>query len=235
MIDAGARTVDPVVAATGLVRSYPAKLGVTLAVDHADLSVASGEVVGISGRSGSGKSTLLRLLGGIERPDHGTLSYAGQPAWRRRRSRRASYPRPGYAMPIFQDPVSSLDWRWPIGRSLTEPIGRGHRASERRAIADEWLDRAQMGHVQATARPHELSGGQCQRVALLRALIARPSVLVADEPTARQDVITAAAITRLLREAADRGTAIIVVSHDIAWLSTFVDRSLEMRAGRLEV
>jgi peptide/nickel transport system ATP-binding protein len=229
----GAATVNPAVAATGLVRSYPTRLGATLAVAHAELSVAAGEVVGISGPSGSGKSTLLRLLGGIERPDRGTLTYDGQPAWPRRRSRAAAYPRPGYAMPIFQDPVTSLDWRWPIERTLTEPLGGRHRASERRAFADEWLDRAAMGQVRASAKPHELSGGQCQRVALLRALIARPSVLIADEPTARQDVITAAAITRLLREAADGGTAIIVVSHDTAWLSTFVDRSLEMRAGRL--
>jgi peptide/nickel transport system ATP-binding protein len=224
---------EPAVAAAGLVRSYPTRAGAIIAVDHADVSVGVGEVVGITGRSGSGKSTLLRILGGIERPDQGTLSYAGQPAWPGRRARRTSYPRPGYVMPVFQDPATSVDWRWPIWRTLTEPLTGRRPASQRRAAAAEWLARAGMGHIATTARPHELSGGQCQRVALLRALVARPGLLVADEPTARQDVITAAAITDLLRTAAGEGTAIIVVSHDTAWLATFADRLLHLRGGRL--
>jgi len=223
----------PTAAAAGLVRSYPTRTGATTAVDRVGLSVAEGEVLGITGPSGSGKSTLLRLLGGIERPDQGTLSYAGQPAWPRPRARRPYYPRPGYVMPVFQDPAASLDWRWPIWRSLTEPLTRRHSASERRAIAAGWLERVGMDQVDASARPHELSGGQCQRVAVLRALVARPSLIVADEPTARQDVITAAAVSDLLRKAAGDGTAIVVVSHDTAWLATFVHQILHMRDGRL--
>jgi peptide/nickel transport system ATP-binding protein len=224
---------QPVAAGTALVRSYPTRTGFTTAVDHAEVSVAEGEVLGITGPSGSGKSTLLRLLGGMERPDQGTISYAGLPAWPRRRARRTCYPRPGYVMPVFQDPAASLDWRWPVWRTLTEPLTGRRSPSERRAIAVEWLERAAMGRAEATMRPDGLSGGQCQRVAVLRALMARPSLIVADEPTARQDVITAAAVGDLLREAASDGTAVIVVSHGTAWLATFVDRILHMRDGRL--
>jgi len=228
-----AGVTEPAAAAIGLVRCYPTRAGATMAVDHAELSVAEGEVLGITGPSGSGKSTLLRLLGGIERPDRGALNYAGQPAWPRRRARRSCYPRPGYVMPVFQDPAASLDWRWPVWRTLTEPLAGRHSASERRGIAAQWLEGAGIASRYAAAKPHELSGGQCQRVALLRALVARPGLLVADEPTARQDVITAAAIAGLLRKAAGDGTAVVVVSHNTDWLATFVDRMLHMQGGRL--
>ena len=78
------------------------------------------------------------------------------------------------------------------------------------------------------SRPGELSGGQCQRVAILRALIAEPALIVADEPTARQDVITAAAMSEMLSEASERGTAIVVVSHDSTWLDTIAHGTLPM-------
>jgi peptide/nickel transport system ATP-binding protein len=90
-----------------------------------------------------------------------------------------------------------------------------------------------MAPVDEEARPHELSGGQCQRIAILRAIIAEPALIVADEPTARQDVITAAAMTAQLREAAAAGTAIVVVSHNTIWLETLADRVLDLVDGRL--
>jgi peptide/nickel transport system ATP-binding protein len=136
-------------------------------------------------------------------------------------------------MPIFQDPVSSLDGRWPLWRLLTEPVARRCDGASRRAMAGEWLAAASMGDVDLDARPHQISGGQCQRVALLRALMAGPAVLVADEPTARQDVLTAAAVTELIRTAARNGSGVVVVTHDEAWMDTFVDRTLTMRDGRL--
>lgn len=94
--------------------------------------------------------------------------------------------------------------------------------------AGEWLARVGLADVSPEARPAELSGGQCQRVALARALAARPSLLVADEPTARQDVVTAATLGRLLRQVADHGPAVVVASHDTAWLVTVCDRVLPL-------
>jgi peptide/nickel transport system ATP-binding protein len=216
------------------------------AVERVSLSVHSSEVVGIAGPSGCGKSTLLRLLAGLERPDGGQLYYLGRPGWQKSRSddcpfgvsgrlvrpfvkrrvRPVVYPRAGFVMPVFQDPFASVDPRWPIWRIVTEPLavhGRRLSSRERRAVASDWLERAALGHLRPDARPGELSGGQCQRLALVRAMVAEPALIVADEPTARQDVITAAAMTRLLREAADQGVALAVVSHDETWLALLAD------------
>lgn len=232
----------PVAAVEGVVRRYRSGRATVTAVDGVSLSVQAGEVVGITGPSGCGKSTLLRLLAGLEPPDGGELRYRGHPAWPRPSSRArrfvrrgrpllASYPRPGYVMPVFQDPFASVDPRWPIWRTITEPlIGRGLRLSseERREAAAGWLERAALGHLRPDVRPAELSGGQCQRLALVRALVAEPALVVADEPTARQDVITGATLTSLLREAADEGLALVVVSHDATWLTSFADRILPL-------
>jgi peptide/nickel transport system ATP-binding protein len=107
--------------------------------------------------------------------------------------------------------------------------------NERRDRAQGLLKRSGMAHVSEDARPGELSGGQCQRVAILRAIVAAPELIVADEPTARQDVITAAAMTDQLRHAAEAGTAIVAVSHNTAWLETFAHRVLALEDGRLAV
>lgn len=221
----------PVVGVDEVSRTYASARGDVTAVDRVTLEVQRGEILGISGPSGSGKSTLLRILSGIERPDAGAVRFGGHPAWATR-ARDASYPRPGYVMAVFQDPFASLNPRWPVWRTLTEPLtvrGRSRRRPDQlRATAERWLEQARLGHVDPMARPGELSGGQCQRVAILRALIAEPALIVADEPTARQDVITAAAISGMLIEASERGTAIVVVSHDPTWLGTIADRTLPM-------
>lgn len=216
-----------VVTATEISRRYPS--GVV--VDRVSLTVDRGQIIGVTGPSGSGKSTLLRLLAGMERPDTGELSYGPHPVWPPG-SRAARYPRPGYVLPIFQDPHASLDARWPIWRSITEPLTARERPprgrAELREIAREWLAKVNLAGIDPDARPVRLSGGQCQRVAILRALVAEPALIVADEPTARQDVVTAAAISELLCHAADSGTAIIIVSHDTEWLDGISDRTMRV-------
>ncbi|MFG1928872.1 ATP-binding cassette domain-containing protein [Cryptosporangium sp. NPDC048952] len=118
----------------------------------------------------------------------------------------------------------------PIWRTITEPLLSAGRA-ERRAYAEEQLARVGLDAGRLDARPGELSGGQCQRVAVLRALAAEPGLLVADEPASRQDVITGAALGELF---AGAGTAVLVVSHDEAWLSRVASRVLTMTADRLQ-
>ncbi len=200
-------------------------------LDGIDLQVRAGEIVGISGPSGTGKSTLLRIAAGLEAPLAGTVRYGPHPLWSGR-ARRAVYPRPGYAMPVFQDPYASLDPRWPIWRILAEPIGRFDRRTASIAAAAA-LAQVGLQRLDLDARPRELSGGECQRIAVLRALAARPALLVADEPTARQDLVTAAAVAQLFRQVADQGTAILVVSHNTAWLDSIADRSHRLTDGRL--
>ena len=213
------------------VRDVAKRYGAVRAVDRVSLRIAAGEAVGIVGRSGSGKSTLARLVGGIERPDGGSVHLDGRDAWNGRRRLR-----PGFVMPVFQDPVASLDRRWALWRTLTEPlIPRGERPSraERRKRAARALARVGLDDVDVDRLPGSLSVGQAQRVAIARALVAEPALLIADEPTASLDVAAAAAITDLLRGLVDSGTALLVVSHDRVRLESFADRVLTMRAGRL--
>ncbi|GAA1379260.1 ABC transporter ATP-binding protein [Pseudonocardia kongjuensis] len=208
-----------VVRGTGLTRRY----GPVTAVHDVSVTVRAGEVLAVVGRSGSGKSTLARLLAGMEHPDAGTVEIPGAG--------------PGHVMPVFQDPVASLDRRWPLWRTLTEPLrarGERPRRAAARAIAAGMLDRVGLAGIDPDRRPATLSVGQAQRVAIARALAARPALLVADEPTASLDVATADAITALLRSLAASGTAVVVVSHDRERLAGYADRTLVMRDGTAE-
>lgn len=228
-------TVEPVVEGLDLCRSYHDGGDAVRAVCDVAVKVHEGEVLGITGPSGCGKSTTLRLLAGLERLDSGVVRLAGQDIWRGRRGGPA-LPRPGFVMPIFQDPVASLDRRWPIWRSVTEPLTVGQQrlsTERRRELARHHLGRVGLDHLDERSLPAQLSGGQAQRVAILRALVAEPALVVADEPTANLDVTTAAGVTRVLREAADLGIALVVVSHDQHRLAVLCDRVLRMEQGRI--
>jgi peptide/nickel transport system ATP-binding protein len=215
-----------VLTATDLHRSYGHRAATTTAVKDASLSISRGELVGLAGPSGSGKSTLLRLLAGTEAPDSGTVSYtdAALPA-----------PPPGLIMPIFQDPVASLDRRWPLWRTITEPLTRTQRLSKADRIqrARLALARVNLDQLDPTLLPGQLSVGQCQRVAIARAVIAAPALIIADEPTASLDVTTAAEIVTLLREIADEGTAMLIVSHDLPLLTALVERVVHLDHGHV--
>ncbi|SEF18959.1 dipeptide/oligopeptide/nickel ABC transporter ATP-binding protein [Jiangella alba] len=224
----------PVVEGSGLSVTYGQRGHVHHAVVDLTVAVHPGEIVGVTGASGCGKSTTLRLLAGLEQPHAGTVRLGGADIWAEGRTPRP--PRPGYVMPVFQDPVASLDRRWPIWRSVTEPltVGRPRMSKqERMAAAREHLARLSLDHLDVRCLPTQLSGGQCQRVAIARALVAGPALVVADEPTASLDVTTAAGVTRVLREAADQGTALVIVSHDQDRLSVLADRILRMNRGRV--
>ncbi|WTW99241.1 ATP-binding cassette domain-containing protein [Streptomycetaceae bacterium NBC_01309] len=210
----------------------------------AELAVLRGEIVGIVGRSGSGKSTLLRILAGLERPDRGSVAWT--PATRGRR------PAPGAVAAVFQDAAGSLDPNWSIARSVAEPLAlrrvpRDADGSEprrprlllprtrqaRQAAALAALKSVGLGHLDPSLRPARLSGGQCQRVALARAFAAAPSLLLADEPTSALDASAAAGILRLLRKAADSGTAVVLVTHDHDAAAALTTRLLTLSDGVL--
>lgn len=224
-----------VVRAKEITKAYPNPRGRDVtAVAPASLNLRAGEVVGVVGPSGSGKSTLLRLLAGMERPDSGRLLVGQERVWGK--SAAPHLPRKGFAMPVFQDPVGSLDPRWPLWRSITEPLslagGRASRA-ERRRCAQRELAEVDMGDVDVDRLPGSLSVGQCQRVAIIRALVSGPGLLAADEPTASLDVEAASVVSSMLRVAADQGAAVVVVSHDEVRLRSCADRILRMKNGVL--
>ena len=218
----GGVATSPILRMNGVSATYDK--GRTVALKSADLSINSGDIIGIQGPSGCGKSTLLRLAMGIERPTRGTI-------WR-----ADSLERPGTILPVFQDPVGSLVPHWPIWRSVVEPLTvpgqRRLSRDQKRSIVAEALARVGLGEIDPEARPSELSVGQCQRVALARATISEPALIVADEPTSALDSPSTWLVSKLLREAADRGAAVLVVSHDGTFLDRLVDRVVRMEAGR---
>lgn len=184
-------------------------------VPTTSLRVRHGEILGIRGPSGSGKSTLLRILAGLEKAGTGTVTWSGAPA-----------PAPGSVQVVFQDAVGSLDPRWPIWKSVSEPIRlRGARGRDTAASA---LRRLGLETVPLQARPAALSGGQCQRVALARALVSGAGLVLADEPTAALDPTVGRQVLRALRDLADTGTAVVIVSHDDRALASVCDRILTM-------
>jgi ABC-type lipoprotein export system ATPase subunit len=217
-----------VVSASGLVKSYGEGRAARRVLDGARLEVQAGEMVAILGRSGSGKSTLLHLVGGLDRPDSGTIEVAGErvtgagerelSALRRRRI--------GFVFQFFHllPELTGEDNVLLAGR-----VRGAHPRAARRA--QELIDRLGLREV-AGALPHRLSGGEQQRFAIARALVNDPAVVLADEPTGNLDTEAGAEVLRLLRAGADDGRAVIMVTHE-AVAAEAADRVLRLADGRL--
>ncbi|MDS9468498.1 ATP-binding cassette domain-containing protein [Paracoccus sp. MBLB3053] len=176
-----------------------------------DLSLHPGEIVGISGPSGCGKSTLGDLLLGLARPDAGVVT-------------RAKGIAPARFQKLYQDPPSAFPRHVALGRALEDLVGL-HRLDGSRI--PPLLDRLQLSPVLLTRRPTDVSGGELQRLALLRVLLLDPVFLFADEPTSRLDLITQAEVTWLLAEIArETGMALLIVSHDTDLIRKTADRTV---------
>jgi oligopeptide transport system ATP-binding protein len=202
------------------------------AVDAVSLAVKAGECFGIVGESGSGKTTVLRAILGLQSIDSGRIVLAGenQPA-RLRNFRRQS----GVIQPIFQDPASSLSPRRRIGQLMDE-VGEvlGERRDSLRARLDEVLGRLGLPRTVVDQYPHQLSGGQARRAAIARALLFRPQILAADEPTAGLDVSVQGDLLNLLQEIrAATGITLLVISHNLAVVRLIADDVAVMQKGRI--
>ena len=216
------------VAATGLVKGYGQGRGARRVLDGADLEVRAGEVVAILGRSGSGKSTLLHLLGGLDRPEAGRIEVAGErvdgaPERRLSALRRR---RVGFVFQFFHL-LPELSGEANV--LLAGRVRGAHPDAARRARA--LVDRLGLRPV-ADSLPHQLSGGEQQRFAIARALVNDPAVLLADEPTGNLDARAGAAALDLLREGAQEGRAVVLVTHEPA-ATEIADRVLTLADGRL--
>lgn len=220
-------SAKPVVSLRNLSLSYGHGKDVREVVHGVSLDVLPGEVLGLVGESGCGKSTIAKCVAGFLKPSVGDLVVcegAAEPA-------RG----PHKVQMVFQDPSSSFDPRRTLGQSVSEGLrNAGTPKGEALARAGELFERCGLAPELLGRYPHQVSGGQCQRAAIARALAARPALLIADEATSALDVTVQAQVVALLRELnAELGMAVLFICHDLALVQDFCDRVAVMREGRI--
>ena len=212
----------------GVTKEHPGSPPV-VALRSVTVSIGAGEFVAITGPSGSGKSTLLAIAGTLERPTSGTVRVAGH-AVQDLRDRSLSGIRASRIGFVFQQfflipALTTLD------NVATGLLYHGMRATQRRRAAAEALE--QVGLTQrARHRPGELSGGECQRAAIARALAGRPAIILADEPTGNLDTATGAGIIELLTSLNANGASVVVVTHNPE-IAAAAPRMIRLRDGEI--
>lgn len=215
-----------------LVTAATVRFGDNLAVDGVSVEIPADATFGIVGESGSGKTTLMRAILGLQRLDAGEVRIFGEPL---RWGARAMRARNSVMQPIFQDPAASLSPRRRIGaliNEVAEVLGEPRSALMDRLAA--MFHRLGLDVGLLAKYPHELSGGQARRVAVARALLMRPRILIADEPTAGLDVSVQGDLLNLLQDLRRRdGLTIVVISHNLAIVRLIADHAVVMRRGAI--
>lgn len=224
----------------------------------ASFSVAPGEKVGIVGRSGCGKSTLARIVAGLDSADTGAVSFngatrcfGGGSALAGCEGRPEQVERAGQAgcesrsvrdawlslQMVFQNPEASFSAHMSLGAAIWEgaayhPGASGTSRAERRALVAQALEAVGLPASLAAKRAFEVSGGQCQRAAIARALIGRPKLVICDEATSALDVTVQAGIMALLEKLhVEQGLAVLFISHNVPLVANFCDRVYVLEDG----
>ena len=201
-----------------------------VALEDVTLAVAPGEFVAVTGPSGSGKSTLLALAGTLERPSSGVIRLDGT-AVEALSDRELSGVR-AYGLGFVFQQYHLQPTRTVLQNVADGLLYRGVPLAERRAHAEEAVAAVGLAH-RAEHRPGELSGGECQRTAIARAIVGDPALLLADEPTGSLDSGTGAEIFALLGSLNERGTTVLVVTHNEE-LARSAARAISLRDGRID-
>ena len=246
----------PLLSVRNLRKHYPTDRGLlseaggaVKAVDGISFDIHRGETLGLVGESGCGKSTAANSIVRLEDPTDGEVLFNGGDRDARRRNDDGTHPndvtRFGRselkafrrdAQMILQDPASSFDPRMSVGASIAEPLsvhGLDGRA-RRRAIVEDLLDRVGLSAADYDRFPHELSGGQKQRLAIARALVLNPALIIADEPVSALDMSVQADILELLDEIqSEFGLSMLFISHDMSVVREICDRVAVMYLGQI--
>ena len=217
-----------ILAGTGLSKAYVRRRNRVDALSNVSITLNEREILGIVGESGSGKSTLLRLVSGLEAPDTGKLTLDGRELPARRT--RAEYRQ---IQMIFQDAVGSFHPRRKISASIRESVHNLLGSYEE----PDWnalCDMVQLSPALLDRYPRDLSGGQCQRFAIARAMAVKPRILLCDEITSALDVSSQAQILRLLSSLYyEQNMSVLFVSHDLAVVRSICSRVMVMKSGQV--
>ena len=237
MIVEGRGTADPVLSCTDL----RIEIGGNPVVDGTTLAIAAGETLALVGESGCGKSMtalgLIRLLPDAAQQSGGQITLEGARI-DKLSERQMNRLRGDRLAMIFQEPVASLDPLMPVGRQIAEALGRASETSSTDVDArvQDMLVRVGIDRPEVRARqyPFQLSGGMCQRVMIAMAMIRRPMLLIADEPTTALDVTIQKQILDLMSDLRrETGSAVLLITHDMGVVSESADRVAVMYAGRI--
>jgi peptide/nickel transport system ATP-binding protein len=205
------------------------------AVSGVSIDVRRGETLGLVGESGCGKSTLGRAILQLPAPTSGSVVFDGvELTTKSQRAVRAARRR---MQMIFQDPISSLNPRYRVGRIVSDPLDawkEGTKEERRRRVHDVLEAVGLDPETSVDRRPHEFSGGQCQRISIARCLIVDPELIICDEPVSSLDVSVQAQIINLLEDLKDRfGLTMIFIAHDLSVVRNISDRVAVMYLGKL--
>ena len=224
----------PVLEVENVTKTFRERGGKTFkALDDLSLSVMEGESVGIVGESGCGKSTLARMITCLIRPTSGTIRFCGEDL--NKLSGAALRKAYRNMKMIFQEPRSSFDPRLTLGQSIEDALKSVMPGKkEREAEVERLLHEVGLDPAFAKKYPRQVSGGECQRAAIARAIAQKPKLLICDEATSALDVTVQAEIVALLsRLMRERGMACLFICHDIALAQSVCDRFLVMYRGKI--